>query len=448
MLPMAKIWFAFFIMVAILIVVVNPFAIFYYEESDHSVGKQFAGALKYCVASCFIFGLILGLLYVFIGQAEIPIVLHSQDFYRPADAAVVFTTAKGYMCPSASAKESTLKTYPYNTAQKIKCDQRNSLLVLPMSFPVYLIGLLSILGWFFFCIFAGIGIPALPLDLLMTWFNRPKPLNLAQWAQDKLELGRRATALIEIGNSIRNDAKGRKGRKEKKIYNKFKVAVFLLENDFEKLRIAFKEKGGSPIKYWSIGFAGMVCTVLSICWFLHLILYQLVKPPVSPFLNDLLRSADLTFSLFGTMLYAAFALHLMWCVMKGNMKFGLRLFFLPIHPMRIGRTMMNAFLVNVSLILMASVACVQFCASAFAVYATNTQASFIFGTQVRTMKYLKYFFYFYDYAFISIMTLSLFFLCLFPKDKPKTDIQDDINILQGRGKTTEKKLKGNRWFGK
>lgn len=443
LLPMKQIWFAFFIIVAVLIVVVNPFAIFYYEEGDNSVGKQFAGALKYTFCSTLIFGLVFALLYVFLNVAEIPVQLMAQDMFQPADVVTYWKSDYKYMCTELKDR-----AYPYG-AGKIRCDLKASVLTLPMSFPVYLIGLLSILGWFFFCIFAGIGIPALPMDLLMTFVNRPKPLNLAEWAKNKIQLGQRATQLIEIGKNIEKDFMGRKDRKYKKVYNKFKAAVFLLENDFEKLRIAYKEKGGSPIKYYSIGFAGILALVCSIGWFFHIILYQIIKPPVSPMLNDILRAADSSFALFGTILYCCFAIHLMWCVVKGNMKFGLRFFFIPIHPMRVGKTMMNAFLVNVSLILMASVACVQFCAAAFSIYARFTQASFIFGTQVRAMKYLKYFFYFYDYAFISVIALSMLFLIIFPKDKAKeTEIADDINILQGRGKTTDNKLKGNRWFGK
>ena len=36
--------------------------------------------------------------------------------------------------------------------------------------------------------------------------------------------------------------------------------------------------------------------------------------------------------------YAIYVFYLLFCVIKGNMKFGLRFFCLPIHPMRIGKT--------------------------------------------------------------------------------------------------------------
>jgi LMBR1 domain-containing protein 1 len=210
-----------------------------------------------------------------------------------------------------------------------------------MPVQVYLIGLVAVLGWFFFAIFGGIGMVALPLDLIRAWYFRPRPLDLQQWAREKILLRDRATALIEIGKRIEKEYMGRRDRKYKKVFAKFKTAVYHLENDFSKLRIAYKEKGGSPLKYWSIGLLGFLCAILSFCWFLHIILYMSISPPVSPFLNDLLKASESEFALFGTILYCLFTLHLIMAVIKGNLKFGLRFLFIPIHPMRVGATMMS-----------------------------------------------------------------------------------------------------------
>ena len=107
---------------------------------------------------------------------------------------------------------------------------------------------------------------------------------------------------------------------------------------------------------------------------------------------------------------------MLFCVIKGNMKFGLRFFCLPIHPMRIGNTMMNALLFNVLLLLITSVrrtstpnpnphtapltphppppqvSVVQFCTRAFASYARLTAADLLFGVQVENLMGLNYFF--------------------------------------------------------
>ena len=40
------------------------------------------------------------------------------------------------------------------------------------------------------------------------------------------------------------------------------------------------------------------------------------------------------FPLFGTGAYCLFTFYLLWCVMKGNMRVGLRCFCFAIHPMK------------------------------------------------------------------------------------------------------------------
>jgi hypothetical protein len=68
---------------------------------------------------------------------------------------------------------------------------------------------------------------------------------------------------------------------------------------------------------------------------------------------------------------------------KGNFLLGLNFLVVQLYPMRPGATMMSSFLVNVALILAMSSAVTQFCASAFASYASNTIIFEIFGNDVR-----------------------------------------------------------------
>jgi hypothetical protein len=67
---------------------------------------------------------------------------------------------------------------------------------------------------------------------------------------------------------------------------------------------------------------------------------------------------------------------------KGNFLLGLNFLIIQLYPMRPGATMMSSFLVNVALILAMSSAVTQFCASAFASYASNTIIFEIFGNDV------------------------------------------------------------------
>lgn len=106
-------------------------------------------------------------------------------------------------------------------------------------------------------------------------------------------------------------------------------------------------------------------------------------PAAPQFLNDFFIALDSVFPLFGTLSYGAFAFYLLFCVLKGCLKFGLRCFCMTIHPMQIGNTMMNSMLFNVWMLLLTAVAIVQFSSSAFSTYARLTAVDMLFGVQVR-----------------------------------------------------------------
>ena len=54
-----------------------------------------------------------------------------------------------------------------------------------------------------------------------------------------------------------------------------------------------------------------------------------------------------------------------------------------VHPMKLNGTLMSSFLFNTGLIQLCSVAVIQFCATAFDIYAKETAIAEIFGGEVR-----------------------------------------------------------------
>ena len=67
---------------------------------------------------------------------------------------------------------------------------------------------------------------------------------------------------------------------------------------------------------------------------------------------------------------------------KGCTKVGLSLLLFTVRPLRPGATLMNDFLFNVALVLLATNAAIQFCAQAFALYANESAIHEIWGSQV------------------------------------------------------------------
>ncbi len=68
--------------------------------------------------------------------------------------------------------------------------------------------------------------------------------------------------------------------------------------------------------------------------------------------------------------------------MKGNFLLGLNFVFIKLYPMRAGATLCSSLLVNTMLIVIMAPAVLQFCATAFAQYASNSDIFDIFGVQV------------------------------------------------------------------
>lgn len=69
-----------------------------------------------------------------------------------------------------------------------------------MSFPVYTMAIMSFFGWFFFLVFGGVGMSALPIDLILDYIHRPKLRHFKDKLKSKDILKAEAGQLIEEGN--------------------------------------------------------------------------------------------------------------------------------------------------------------------------------------------------------------------------------------------------------
>ena len=414
---MENIWQVCYMAMAVLMVAVIPFSLYYYESEDPESDSKHSQLYHAFVIEFFtllVAGLTIGLMYAFLGVVDIPTQAYSTNVTLPpyTDFQVAETTTD-FTCASDAT------TW---------CVGSKDLVSIGVTFPVYCIGLISFVGWFLFVAFGGIGLAALPLDLFAEYRFRPKRIALDEYARQKVAIKERASKLSEIGKQFEREGRHKKkNRKNQKLYNKFKQAVYFLERDWTKLSEAYKQQGGNPIYYWFIAFLALITTCLSLLWLIHIVLFLFIDPPVSPFLNDIFTHLDGVFPLLGTIIYGIFSYYLLWAVIKGNMKMGLRFLFFTIHPMKIGGTLMNSFLFNVWLILLCSFPVVQFCTVAFGLYTHGSAIENLFGIQVTNLKFLRYFFVenVFLYALFGLTGLTFLYLALFPKDRRKKNTEDD-----------------------
>lgn len=66
---------------------------------------------------------------------------------------------------------------------------------------------LSLFGYIMFVVFGGVGLTALPMDLIKEFTNRPKMLTSSEAMQKKQSLRRKSVELMEEGNKLKEDQK-------------------------------------------------------------------------------------------------------------------------------------------------------------------------------------------------------------------------------------------------
>jgi len=392
-------WQIVLISIAAMTFVVVPFCIFYYEamETDQpNLCTQLRPAICYTLISLFFFMLLLIVLWLTVGKAEIPYSLYNGNdnalpIFFPVDRVVNFGAV--------------------GTDLKLTVD---------VSLFVYMVGLMSAVGWVLFFIFGGVGLAALPIDLIRDFRDRPIPISSEEFVRRKTQIGNDTQALIVEGKKLdeaeRNGASDRKHKKKMAI---FKQKVTQLEEEYEKLEISYDPQKGSILVAWVGLFVGILGIFLSLLWLLQIIIHNILN--AHPFLSAMFIGMDSSFTLFGVIAYGIFAFYLLWCVVKGCTKMGLNLLLFTVHPMKLHGTLMNSFLFNTNLILIASVSCVQFCAMSFRDYAANTAIDALMTNYVMRLKGLGEINQYLQYPLGAIAILSLLWLLICPRCRQDED---------------------------
>lgn len=292
-----------------------------------------------------------------------------------------------------------------------------------VSFPVYLLALLSFLGWFFMFIFAGVGLVALPMELINEYRTRPNPISRKVFDNSAAEISTRAGALIEECLLLRDGTNGaismqaveskRKRRKFGNVVRDMEQKYYDLRHDWDLLKISRDYSNSNPLWYILKLVLGIIAVVLSVCWIIHIAIFMLPPEPIDPFLNSffiiLTDIASGNFPLFGVLAYSIFVFYLLWCILMGNYKFGVRLLIFKVYPLEINNTYTSAFLANIWILLQCVFPLVQFIATAFPIYARDTAIEALYGSQI---KYLNFFKYFWQYNIFVILLLAMAVLTL------------------------------------
>lgn len=191
---------------------------------------------------------------------------------------------------------------------------------------MYFIGLMAFIGSWVLIIFLGVGLSAVPIDLIIEFRTRPKQLNQNKFNNRRNQLLKHVKGLRQEGKRLENikdaadKSKGWKGFKQRRVFQrdltKFEARCLIAEKEFMILEKVSNISKVEPWLYWLKLFAGCILVVLSFVWFLHIFLWVLIKPrgnQVHPFLNNFLeglRAGHVEF--LSTAVFSALALYLLW----------------------------------------------------------------------------------------------------------------------------------------
>lgn len=409
-----------FIIFFAFIVVIAPFTLFYYESDDE---KSFFGRLCYA-------------LWMEIGVAIVTIILVfiAYGAMRKTDLAnYEILQYSAFMTSEAQIDTSSQTTW----TNGVQC-------TLPGF--IFIIVFVIFIGWFLFVIFGGVGLVALPMDMIIDYFYRPRPRSAREMAERKVVLRRRVEELMAYTRSLEmasedDETRGawgrwRQNRKVKGKESKLQAELYMLEQEYEIFE-AENNLTANPVTNALLLVLGIFLTLISFVVWLHLLVYKIIiikGNPVSEFLNGVFKFLEFTIARFiSTIAFAALCIYLLLCVLKGNIKFGLRLFFIiRIHPMKLGRTFVNTFLFNVIFVLLCVPAMMHFIIELFQSYMRLTSSAFLFTGLMERMKFFKFFWSkkIFLYAFLIWSVLTFFFLLI----KPKSDRMDIKKMIERRKK--------------
>jgi LMBR1 domain-containing protein 1 len=103
---------------------------------------------------------------------------------------------------ASTMQDLTAKNMPAAVAAARGLSSAKEHLSMKVTFPIYLVALIGFIGWFLFALFGGIGMIALPMDLILAFIRRPKFMPADVYAEQKLQIQSRTAELIEIGKVL------------------------------------------------------------------------------------------------------------------------------------------------------------------------------------------------------------------------------------------------------
>ena len=144
-----------------------------------------------------------------------------------------------------------------------------------------------------------------------------------------------------------------------------------------------------PIKFVMKLLLGAFLAVCSLIILIHWFMYISLKvdgKPIKPFINAILEGIEASPAAFlATVLFVLIGYYLILSAVRGNVKFGIRFFFVSFYPIVPKETFVNAFMANCLVLNIWITALTHLMTMMFRGYLRGTQVAKIFTVQVSNM---------------------------------------------------------------
>lgn len=449
-LNMTLFWDIFFWLIPVWVFLMIPFSSFFYEADDGMImagtsvnpngvkKSRILSALGWTTGVVVFVVVVFWITYFFLSDTFIPVMEYvGQDLATARTQGVVFQIDPTRYNNFNENQLADMTVFDEQYSVSVVEFDKPTTLEMQVGLSTFFAALMAWLGWFLFAMFGGIGMASMPLDLLVVFKNRPKHMDAVEFAEAQKNLRDRVNELVDIGELIKieresnpnmgsvggignymNAGKRKEARIERQALLEFKQGVFLLEQDVEEFKASTSNyENYNPLKPYVSLFLGICSIIVSTVWIIHIIVFIIPNQPWHLFLNSYFAWFDKWFSLFGVLSVAIFTIYLLFAAVTGCFKFGLRVAFVQLHPMKLGKTYMSSFLFNVGLVCMCALPVVQFSAQAFSDYARDSTINQIFNVQIENLKFFGFWFTnkIFIYVFLGFFVLSFFYLLIRPK---------------------------------
>ena len=436
-------WFIIFIITLVYIFIIFPISSSLYEtQDDWTACEKIKHSLCFFIIMIIFFIAITGILYATIGKTSIPIKKIEYD-HNCDLGKIVFDSDKKISIPDIKCG--------------IKRDDES--LELNVNIIIYAMAVLTFISWIIFALFGGIGLASVPLDFFVSFKSRPRIITNDSIRDRKKILFDEIVELRKMGDQLKELED--KGAAKKFFWSKEKREYNRLKNEFtSRFSLAKKEfdilnknnyigENCAAVFYYLLIPLGILSTILSLLWLIQFICsyFYIHKDgrPGYPFLSLMLiyfQDHDISFLSF--FFFSLLTLYLLFCVLKGNFQFGVRIFCCwAVHPMEKGKTYMNSFLFNISLVLLGSMAVTQFVSDCLCDYVAFTDIDALFNTLIKNLIFFKYFYrnHVFQYIFFGIFVLSFFYMIYQLCKNQKTIPNNRSLVKEEKNKNKKKKKK-------